>query len=123
VVIQRRFNQDHEFMTDTTTLGLPDAARRFGVPIRVLRRAIRAGKIPAPAGLTATVSLSAEWLSSAEAAVKASPNALSRNGRPKVPPFARYKGTSAWHKYPVRVREYARFRAAAEQAAVEAAAA
>lgn len=31
--------------------------------------------------------------------------------RPKVPPFARYKGTSAWRKDRRRVREYARFRA------------
>jgi hypothetical protein len=103
-------------MTDTTTLGLPEAARRLGVPIRVLRRAIRAGRIPAPAHLSATASLSAEWLSSAQAAAAASPKALSRNSRQKVPAFARYKGTSAWHKYPVRVREYANFRAAANQA-------
>lgn len=27
--------------------------------------------------------------------------------RPKVPPFARYKGTSAWRKNRVRVRAYA----------------
>jgi len=99
-------------MTDTTTLGLPEAARRLGVPIRVLRRAIRAGKIPAPANLTATVTLSAEWLSSAQAAAAASPNVLSRAPRQKVAAFARYVGTSAWHKYPVRVRQYARFRAA-----------
>ncbi len=32
--------------------------------------------------------------------------------RQKVPPFARYKGTSAWRKYRNRAREYARFRAA-----------
>jgi hypothetical protein len=107
-------------MTDTTTFGLPDAARSFGVPIRVLRRAIRAGKIPAPPHLTATVSLSPEWLSSAQAAVAASPKALSRNARQKVPAFARYKGTSAWHKHRVRVRQYARFRAAANQAAAAA---
>jgi hypothetical protein len=100
-------------MTDTTTFGLPEAAHRLGVPVRVLRRAMRAGKIPAPPHLTATVSLSPEWLASAQEAVAASPNALSRNNRQKVPPFARYKGTSAWHKYRVRVRQYARFRAAA----------
>lgn len=103
-------------MTDTHTLGLPDAARHFGVPLRVLRRAIRAGKIPAPAKLTATSSLSAEWLASAEAAVEATPNALSRAPRQKVPAYARYEGTSAWHKYPVRVRAYARFRAAEARA-------
>jgi hypothetical protein len=98
-------------MTDTTTFGLPEAARRLGVPVRVLRRAMRAGRIPAPANLTATVSLSAEWLGSAKAAAQASPNALSRAPRQKVPAFARYEGTSAWHKYRVRVRGYARFRA------------
>jgi hypothetical protein len=100
-------------MSDTTTFGLPDAAQRLGVPVRVLRRAMRAGRIPAPANLTATVSLSAEWLSSVKAAAEASPNALSRAPRQKVPAFARYEGTSAWHKYRVRVRGYARFRAAA----------
>ena len=35
--------------------------------------------------------------------------------RQKVPPFARYEGTSAWRKYRRRVREYTRFRAAAKQ--------
>jgi hypothetical protein len=107
-------------MTDTTTFGLPEAANRLGVPVRVLRRAMRAGRIPAPARLTATVSLTAEWLSGVQAAVAASPNALSRNNQQKVPPFARYKGTSAWHKYPVRVRQYANFRAKANQAAAAA---
>jgi hypothetical protein len=100
-------------MSDTHTIGLPDAARHFGVPLRVLRRAIRAGTIPAPANLTATASLSTEWLASATAAVEASPKALSRGPRQKVPAYARYEGTSAWHKYPVRVRAYARFRAGA----------
>ena len=33
--------------------------------------------------------------------------------RQKVPPFARYEGTSAWRKDRRRVREYNRFRAAA----------
>ena len=36
--------------------------------------------------------------------------------RPKVPPFARFKGTSAWRKDRRRAREYARFRAAERQA-------
>jgi hypothetical protein len=99
-------------MSDTSQLGLPDAARHFGVPLRVLRHAIRTGKIPAPADMSATASLSAEWLASAQAAVKASPKAFSRNLRQKVPAFARYEGTSAWHKHRVRVRAYARFRAA-----------
>jgi hypothetical protein len=108
-------------MSDTHTLGLPDAARHFGVPLRVLRRAIRAGTIPAPANLTATASLSPEWLASAQAAVAASPKALSRTARQKVTAFARYEGTSAWHKHRVRVRAYARFRAA-EDATVTASA-
>nr|WP_294528322.1 hypothetical protein [uncultured Rhodopila sp.] len=103
-------------MSDAHTLSLPDAARHFGVPLRVLRRAIRAGKIPAPAKLTATSSLPAEWLASARAAVEATPSALSRAPRQKVPAYARYEGTSAWHKYPVRVRAYARFRATEAQA-------
>jgi len=96
-----------------TTLGFPEAARRLGVPLRVLRQAIRRGKIPAPPNQAATASLPAEWLESAEAAVKASPKALSRSFSQKVPPFARYEGTSAWRKYANRVREYAHFRAAA----------
>jgi hypothetical protein len=99
-------------MNDTSSLGLPEAARHFGVPLRVLRRAIRTGKVPAPENLTATVTLSPEWLASARAAVEASPNALSRKDQQKVPAFARYEGTSAWHKHRVRVRAYARFRAA-----------
>jgi hypothetical protein len=103
-------------MTDTPHLGLPEAARHFGVPLRVLRRAIRAGKIPAPAHLTATSALPPEWLASARAAVEASPNALSRQPRQTVPAFARYEGTSAWHKHRVRVRAYARFRAAEARA-------
>jgi len=45
------------------------------------------------------------------------PEAASRFGAPrqKVPAFARYKGTSAWRKDRRRAREYARFRAAANQ--------
>jgi len=35
--------------------------------------------------------------------------------RPKVPPFARYEGTSAWRKNKRRVRAYAAFRAAAAE--------
>lgn len=35
-----------------------------------------------------------------------------RTARQKVPPFARYEGTSAWRKDRRRVRAYARFRAA-----------
>ena len=40
--------------------------------------------------------------------------------RQKVPPFARYEGTSAWHKDRRRMRAYARFRAAAKQAKLDA---
>ena len=48
----------------------------------------------------------------------ASTPAASRYGTPrqKVPPFARFKGTSAWKKYGRRAREYALFRAAQSQA-------
>ncbi len=98
-------------MSDTSTLGLPDAARHLGVSVRVLRHAIRTGKIPAPSNLSATVTLSADWLESAKAAAKATPGALSRSFPQKVPAYARYEGTSAWHKHRVRVRAYARFRA------------
>ncbi len=35
--------------------------------------------------------------------------------RQKVPPFARYRSTSAWQKNRRRAREYARFRAAANR--------
>ncbi len=98
-------------MSDTATLGFPEAARRLGVPLRVLRRAIRAGKVPAPPLVSATSALSAEWLDNVQAAVKESPNALSRGCQQKVPAFARYVGTSAWRKYTNRVRAFARFRA------------
>ncbi len=95
-----------------SALGFPEAARRLGVPVRVLRRAIRAGKIPAPPHhATATSVLPPEWLDRVEAALDAAPNALSRTIAQKVPPFARYRGTSAWRKYNNRVREHARFQA------------
>jgi hypothetical protein len=100
-------------MMSDTTIGFPEAARRLGVPLRVLRQAIRTGKIPAPPNQAATASLPAAWLAGAEAAVNASPKALSRSFSQKVPPFARYEGTSAWRKYTNRVREYALFRAKA----------
>jgi hypothetical protein len=99
-------------MTDNSNFGFPEAARRLGVSLRVLRRAIRAGKIPAPGHVTATATLSEDWLSRAQAAAKASPDAFSRAFTQKVPAFARYKGTSAWRKYSNRVREYAHHRAA-----------
>jgi predicted site-specific integrase-resolvase len=101
-------------MTDAT-LGFPEAARRLGVSLRVLRHAIRTGRIAAPPQVTATASLPADWLKSVEAAVAKTPQALSRSFHQKVAPFARYEGTSAWRKYGNRVHAYARFRAAAEQ--------
>ena len=94
------------------SIGFPEAARRLGVSVRVLRDAIFAGKIPAPAQHSATASLSAEWLASAQAAVKKTPTALNRISAQKAAAFARYEGTSAWRKYSNRVREYAHFRAA-----------
>ncbi len=98
-------------MTDSSNLGLPEAARRLGVSLRVLRGAMRAGKIPAPQHLTATSRLPAGWLEAAHDAIKQSPDAFSRTAQ-KVPAFARYHGTSAWRKYTNRVRAYAIFRAA-----------
>ena len=100
-------------ISDTGPLGLPEAARRLGVPVRALRQAIRTGRIAAPPHLTATATLPAEWLGSAQAAIEAQPKAFSAAFRQKVPAFARFQGTSAWRKYPNRVREYARFRATA----------
>jgi hypothetical protein len=94
-------------MSEPTTLGFPEAAARLGVSLRVLRHAIRAGKIPAPAENTAVARLSADWLASAQKAVEANPTALNRAFPQKAPPFARYQGTSAWRKYAVRVRAYA----------------
>ncbi len=99
-------------MSDLPPIGLPEAARRLGVPLRVLRRAIRSGKIAAPSHLTATSNLPADWLEGAMAQVKAHPGTLKRSSRQKVAPFARYVGTSAWRKYANRVREYNHFRAA-----------
>jgi hypothetical protein len=96
----------------TDTVGFPEAARRLGVPVRILRRAIRAGRLPAPPSLAATASIPAEWLQQAETAAAESPKVLSRSAPQKIPAFARYKGTSAWRKHIVRVRAYARFQAA-----------
>ncbi len=100
-------------MSDTSRLGFPDAARSLGVPVRVLRSAIRAGKIPAPPQAGATAVLPAAWLDSVRAAVAAQPKALARSLPQKVPAFARYEGTSAWRKYTKRVHEFYRFKAAA----------
>lgn len=99
-------------MTDAATFGYPEAADRLGVSIRTLRRAIRAGRIPAPANSGATASLTAEWLASVEAAAKDQPAVLNRAIPQKTPPFAHYEGTSAWRKYRSRVRDYYAFHAA-----------
>ena len=87
------------------TLSLPSAASHLGVPVRVLRRAIRLGTIPAPANVNALSLLSQEWLASAKSAVEANPKALKVYPQ-KVPAFARYEGTSCFRKYPNRVREF-----------------
>jgi hypothetical protein len=100
--------------SNDTALGFPDAARRLGVPLRILRNAIRAGKLPAPPQVGATASLPAEWLDHVHAAIEASPGALRRRPAQKAAPFARYEGTSAWRKYRNRVREYTSFRAKAK---------
>ncbi len=100
-------------MSDASPVGFPEAARRLGVPVRVLRRAIRAGRIPAPPHPGALAALPADWLVQACEAVAESPKALTRAASRKVAPFARYEGTSAWRKYRNRVRDYVRFRAAA----------
>ena len=97
-------------MSDASPLSLPDAARHLGVPVRALRDAIRTGRLPSPPHFSATAPIPAAWLASAAAALEAAPGALRMPHRQKVPPFARYRGTSAWRKYHRRVREYARFR-------------
>lgn len=95
-------------MTNLSSISLPQAARTLGVSVRVLRRAIRAGKVPLPPQLGALAALSPEWLASVELAAVASPKLFSSVARQKVPPFARYEGTSAWRKYRNRVREFYR---------------
>lgn len=93
-------------MTEASSLGLPAAAKQLGVSLRVLRHAMRAGKIPAPANLTATSALPADWLETAKAAAEKDPTALNRSFLQTVPPYARYKGTSVWHQYHNKVRAY-----------------
>ena len=100
-------------MNDTSNLGFPAAASQLGVSLRVLRHAIRTGKIAAPAQNTATARLSAEWLAGAQKAVAEQP--LSRALKPqRAAPFAHYEGTSAWRKYKTRVRDYNNYHAAAK---------
>jgi hypothetical protein len=103
------------FMT-TAPIGLPEAARHFDVSIRLLRDAIRAGRLPALPQLNATVSIQASWLAEADAAVAASPKIFSRAAAQKVPAFARFEGTSFFHKFRRRARAYAAHRAAARAA-------
>jgi len=103
-------------MSDTA-LGFPEAARRLGVTIRLLRQTIRTGKIPAPPQVTATAILPAEWLADVQARVKSAPDTFTQTFKQKVPAFARYEGTSAWHKHRSRVRAYAWHRAAAKRRA------
>lgn len=102
-------------MNDISKFGFPAAARQLGVSLRVLRHAIRSGKIAAPAQNNATASLSAEWLANAQKTAAAAPQALSRRLKPqKAAPFAHYEGTSAWRKYKTRVRDYNNYHAAAK---------
>ncbi len=93
-------------------LSFPAAAARLGVKPRILRSAIRAGKIPAPAALGALASISPEWIASVQEAATANTKLFSGIKKPKVPAFARYEGTSAWRKYTSRVRAFTAFRAA-----------
>jgi hypothetical protein len=88
-----------------STLSLPAAASHLGVPVRVLRRAIRMGTVPAPAKLNALSLLSQEWFASVQLAVVANPKAFKVFPQ-KVPAFARYEGTSCFRKYRNRVREF-----------------
>jgi hypothetical protein len=97
-------------MSDTS-LGFLEAARRLGVPLRVLRGAINAGRLPAPPHKHATATLPAEWFASVQKALDEAPGALSRATKQKVPDYARYEGTSAWRKYKKRVHEFAAFQA------------
>ncbi len=99
-------------MTDAATFGYSEAAARLGVSIRTLRRAVRAGRVPAPSATGATAPLTTEWLASVQAAAKENPGVLSRSILQKTPPFAHYQGTSAWRKYHRRVRDYYTFLAA-----------
>jgi hypothetical protein len=97
-------------MNDTSNFGFPEAARQLGVSLRVLRHAIRTGKVAAPAQNTATARISAAWLADARKAVAEKP--LTRAIKPqRVAPFAHYEGTSCWRKYKDRVRDYYTYQA------------
>ena len=99
-------------MSNSAPIGLPEAARQLGVSLRTLRQVMRSGHVPSPPQHTATATLPDGWMEAASAALAAVPLADRRTLQQKVKPFARYEGTSAWRKYPRRVREYARYRAA-----------
>lgn len=102
-------------MSDATPFGLPEAAHRLGMPLRNLRHAMRAGHVPTAGRPSATMRVTPAWLESARAAIAATPGAIGRKTSQKVAPFARYQGTSAWRKYPNRVREHAHFLADAHR--------
>lgn len=96
----------------TETQNILTAARRLGVPVRILRRAVRDGHLPALSG-GALAPLPPGWMTQAEAKLETAPKTLSRAAFQKTPDFARYDGTSAWRKYRIRVREYYAFHAKA----------
>jgi hypothetical protein len=100
-----------------TPLNLHDAALRLGVPVRTLRHAIRAGKLPAPPSLSASAAVPADWLANIRSTLEASHDPVRNLRRPKVPAFARFEGTSFFTKFRVRARAYRRFRAGAQNAA------
>lgn len=104
-------------MSDSASIGFPEAARRLGVSLRTLHQAIRDGRIPAPPQRSATAALPFHWVESAAVALAETSRAQRSTQRQKVLPFARYEGTSAWHEYHTRVREYARYRATAQAGA------
>ncbi len=88
------------------SMGFPEAARRLGVPLRVLRQAIRAGRLEKPPVGSATAHVPAAWLAAAQARVESERGVFSRALTQKVPAFARYEGTSAWRKYRAKVRAF-----------------
>ena len=90
--------------------GLPDAARRLGVHPRILKHAIRTGKVSAPPQGPGSVPDS--WVAEAGPKVAAAAHALNGMSSRRVPEFARFEGTSAWQQFPRRARAYARFKAA-----------
>jgi hypothetical protein len=98
-------------MSDTGFVGFEQAARRLGVTIGSLRRAIRQGRIAPPPVVSATARLPGAWVDQLRATIAEKPEVLRGTRRQKVAAFARYEGTSAWRSYPHRVRAYARFAA------------